>query len=53
MNGTNGKSYGSRFERAFVGLLALMSGAVLIYLAILGPLVLGLIIISFSTEPAE
>jgi len=22
MNGTNGESYGSRFERAFVGLLA-------------------------------
>jgi hypothetical protein len=34
MDGTNGESCGSRFERAFVGLLSLMSGAVLIYQAI-------------------
>jgi hypothetical protein len=39
----NEDSYGSPFERIFVSLLAVSTGLVLIYLAIKGPLVLGLI----------
>jgi len=37
----NDDSYGSRFERIFVSLLAVSTGAILIYLAIRGPLFLG------------
>jgi hypothetical protein len=42
-------SYGSAFERVFVGLVATMAGLVLIYLAVQGPLARG--VLTFKTAP--
>ncbi len=36
-------SLGSKFERIFIGLIAIGAGIVLIYLSVIGPLILGLI----------
>ena len=41
MNNAGEGSYGSPFERIFVSLLAVLTGVILIYLAIQGPLFLG------------
>ena len=43
------EDFGSPFERAFVGLVAVMAGFVLIYLAVQGPLIRG--VISYKTAP--
>ena len=45
----NGGSFGSAFERIFVGVVAVVAGAVLIYLAVQGPLVRG--VMTFKTAP--
>ncbi len=45
----NGGSFGSAFERIFVGIVAVVAGAVLIYLAVQGPLVRG--VMTFKTAP--
>jgi hypothetical protein len=46
---TNDQQFGSRFERAFVGSLAVATAALLVYLAVQGPLFLGAI--RYKTHP--
>ncbi|HEK85771.1 MAG: hypothetical protein ACPLZD_05920 [Candidatus Saccharicenans sp.] len=43
MNDYSYYSFGSNFERAFIGLISVISGIILVYLAIMGPLVKGAI----------
>lgn len=46
---TDDNEFGSRFERMFVGFLAVATGVLLVYLAIQGPLFLG--VIRYRTHP--
>lgn len=46
---TNESEFGSRFERVFVGFLAVATAALLVYLAVQGPLFLGAI--RYKTHP--
>lgn len=43
MNDYSYNFFGRKFERIFIGLIAIVAGIVLIYLAVIGPLFLGLI----------
>ncbi|HMA54600.1 MAG TPA: hypothetical protein VKT17_09050 [Acidobacteriota bacterium] len=49
MNGQTGNDFGSAFERTFVGLIAIATALVLIYLAVQGPLLRGTI--TYKTDP--